>query len=177
MLVCQYWGHAMNLDDPRALRSALGMYPTGVTVVTGRSSDGELVGITVNSFSSVSLDPPLVLLSLRRSLRSLPAFDRCEHYAIHVLRDDQQRLSARFAGPFDDKWRDVSFREHATGAPILEGVAAWLACRTYARYDGGDHEIIVGRIIEGFHDERAEPLVFCRGRYHQFPGSTQIAPV
>jgi flavin reductase (DIM6/NTAB) family NADH-FMN oxidoreductase RutF len=153
--------------DTSELRSTLGAYPTGVTVVTAQTPSRELVGITVNSFSSVSLDPPLVLFSLQRTLRSLDAFARCACFAVNVLREDQEGVSTRFARSSEAKWADVAFTEHSTGAPILSGATAWLACEHYARYDGGDHEIFVGRVVALEHDETAAPLVFCRGRYHR----------
>jgi flavin reductase (DIM6/NTAB) family NADH-FMN oxidoreductase RutF len=153
--------------DSTILRAALGAYPTGVTVVTAQTPERELIGVTVNSFSSVSLDPPLVLFSLQRSLRSLPAFERCDAFAINILREGQDDISSRFARPSDAKWTDVAFDEHATGAPILRGAIAWLACERYARYDGGDHEIFLGRVTAIEHDTDAAPLVFYRGRYHR----------
>jgi len=153
--------------DASELRSTLGAYPTGVTVVTAQTAERELIGITVNSFSSVSLEPPLVLFSLQRSLRSLDAFARCGYFAVNFLREDQERVSARFARPSETKWHNVAFEEHTTGVPILGGATAWLACEHYARYDGGDHEIFVGRVVALEHDRQAAPLVFFRGRYHR----------
>jgi flavin reductase (DIM6/NTAB) family NADH-FMN oxidoreductase RutF len=152
----------------RAFRSCLGSIPTGVTVVTAQTPDHELVGVTVNSFSSVSRDPPLVLFSLNRTLRSLPAFDRCSHFAVNVLREDQDSIESHFARPSEDKWAGIAFVEHDTGAPIFENAIAWFACDRYAKYDGGDHEIIVGRVVATGHDEDALPLVFHRGRFHRF---------
>lgn len=157
--------------DSAMLRAALGAYPTGVTVVTAQTPARELIGVTVNSFSSVSLDPPLVLFSLQRSLRSLPAFEQCDSFAINFLREGQDHISSQFARPSDTKWADVDFDEHETGAPILHGATAWLACERYARYDGGDHEIFVGRVTAIGHDVEAAPLVFYRGRYHRLHSS------
>jgi flavin reductase (DIM6/NTAB) family NADH-FMN oxidoreductase RutF len=153
--------------DTTELRSTLGAYPTGVTVVTAQTADRQLLGITVNSFSSVSLDPPLVLFSLQRSLRSLDAFGACEFFAVNFLREDQELVSARFARAGETKWADVAFTEHTTGVPILGGATAWLACERYARYDGGDHEIFLGRVVALEHDQQAAPLVYFRGRYHR----------
>jgi flavin reductase (DIM6/NTAB) family NADH-FMN oxidoreductase RutF len=157
--------------DSTTLRAALGAYPTGVTVVTAQTPGHELIGVTVNSFSSVSLDPPLVLFSLQRSLRSLPAFERCDAFAVNFLREGQDHISSRFARPSDAKWADVAFDEHETGAPILRDATAWLACDRYARYDGGDHEIFLGRVTAIGHDADAAPLVFYRGRYHRLHSS------
>ncbi len=154
--------------DQHVFRSCLGSVPTGVTVVTAQTPSHELVGITVNSFSSVSLDPPLVLFSLNRSLRSLPTFDQCTHFAINVLGEDQDSIGSHFARPSNDKWAGIEFAEHATGAPIFENTIAWFACERYAKYDGGDHEIVVGRVVETGHDEAVLPLVFHRGRFHRF---------
>lgn len=149
-----------------SLREVLGLFPTGIAVLTARTGEGALYGVTINSFSSVSLDPPLVLFSLSRRLHTLKALLSAETFAIHFLREDQRHVSTRFARARSDKWDDVGYREGVTGCPVIEPALAVLECRLYAQYDGGDHVIIVGRIahIERQGDEN--PLVFFRGRYH-----------
>ena len=151
---------------PRTLRDVLGSFPTGVAVVTATGTNGEPYGVTVSSFNSVSLDPPLVLFSLSRRLLSLEGLLRADAFAINFLRDDQAHLSARFATAFSDKWRDVDFRAGATGSPVLVPALAVLECRPYAQYDGGDHIIVVGRVTHLEVDSGRHPLVFFRGRYH-----------
>jgi flavin reductase (DIM6/NTAB) family NADH-FMN oxidoreductase RutF len=154
------------------LRETLGLFPTGIAVVTAKAADGALYGVTVNSFSSVSLDPPLVLFSLARRLHTLAALRSAGAFAIHFLREDQQHLSGRFAKPSPDKWEGVQRRAGVTGSPILEPALALLECRLYAQYDGGDHVILVGRITHREQDAASNPLAFFRGRYHTIGSAT-----
>jgi 3-hydroxy-9,10-secoandrosta-1,3,5(10)-triene-9,17-dione monooxygenase reductase component len=150
--------------DPRAFRNALGAFTTGVTVVTTRDGGGRDVGLTVNSFNSVSLDPPLVLWSLARNSASLPAFLAAEHFAVHILAADQEPLSNRFAQRGADKFAGLALERGAGGVPLLPGCAARFACRTAFRHEGGDHEIFVGEVLAFEAFERA-PLVFHKGGY------------
>lgn len=156
----------------RTLRDALGMFPTGVAVVTTQSPDGALHGVTVNSFNSVSLDPPLVLFSLARSLSILPAFLSADAYAVNILREDQRDISARFASPVEDKWGDIEYRAGTTGSPVLHQVIAVLECRPHAHHDGGDHVIFVGKVVHFEKPDHHKPLIFFRGRYHRLSTST-----
>jgi len=156
----------MSEFDARALRKALGSYTTGVTVITTRTSDGVTAGLTINSFASVSLDPPLVLWSLSLHSPSLPAFQNCSHYAINVLAQDQQALSQRFAATRTDKFAGLDFTLGAVGAPLLPGCCAWFECRNEAHHAGGDHLIFVGQ-VEGYARSDQPPLVFQGGQYHQ----------
>ena len=160
----------MSEFDTRAFRSALGSYTTGVTVITTRNSSGVAVGLTINSFAAVSLDPPLVLWSLSLNSSSLPAFKECKHYAINVLAQDQQALSQRFAATQTDKFAGLDFVLGATGAPLLSGCCAWFEFRNEVRHDGGDHLIFVGR-VEGFARSDQPPLVFQGGQYRQLGSS------
>src|SRR5580698_1702183 len=105
---------------PDSLREVSGLFPTGIAVVTASAAGGEHYGVTINSFSSVSLDPPLVLFSLARGLYTLDALLSAKVFAIHFLREDQRHLSARFAKAFSDKWDDVRYRDGVTGCPVLE---------------------------------------------------------
>ncbi len=150
----------------RMLRDVLGSFPAAVAVVTAAGSDGALYGVTVSSFNSVSLDPPLVLFSLSRQLLSLQGMLRAGAFAINFLRHDQAHLSGRFATACSDKWQGVQFRSGATGSPILVPALGVLECRPYAHYDGGDHVIVVGRVTHVEVDSGCHPLVFFRGRYH-----------
>jgi flavin reductase (DIM6/NTAB) family NADH-FMN oxidoreductase RutF len=158
--------------DPRELRSAFGSFATGVTVVTSLAADGSLLGITVNSFSSVSLDPPLVSFSVDRGAFSLAAFQAAGCFAINVLSTDQEDISNRFAKASDDKWADVTFDTWETGCPILPGTLASFDCRTWQTYDGGDHVIFVGEVAQMSLNSDLDPLLFFRGRYDRLAHKT-----
>lgn len=152
--------------DPREFRHALGTFTTGVTVITARSGDGTPVGVTANSFNSVSLDPPLVLWSLARKSQSLSTFENATHWAVHILAHDQNELSSRFArsvsGP--EKFDGVEYEEGLGSAPLLAGCTTRLQCRTAYIYDGGDHVILVGEVLK-FDKSNTPPLVFQSGNY------------
>ena len=153
-------------QDPRAFRTTLGSFATGVTVVTARGPGGEPVGITANSFASVSLDPPLVLWSPARSSRRFAAFAEAGHFAIHVLAQDQQAVCDAFVraeGGFDA----VPWSEGPEGLPLLDGCLARFLCRREALLDGGDHAILLGRVWAASRRDGA-PLVFQSGRYGGF---------
>ena len=150
--------------DPRELREALGCFATGITIVTTRDAKGNDVGLTANSFNSVSLSPPMVLWSLAKTAHSRPAFAAAEHFAVHILALDQEPLSNLFAKGGADKFSERQMTRGSGGVPLLEGCAARFQCRTAFRYEGGDHEIYVGEVIEFEHFDRP-PLVFHRGRY------------
>ena len=150
--------------DTRELRNTLGTFATGVTIVTTRAPDKTPVGLTVNSFSSVSLDPPLVLWSLAKTSRTLEVFTTQPHWAVNILAEDQEALSNRFASAGEDKFAGVDIEDGAGGAPLLPGCTARLECRTVFQYEGGDHVILVGEVLS-FEREDRRPLVFHGGRY------------
>ncbi len=150
---------------PQAFRSALGMFATGVTIVTARAADGALVGLTANSFNSVSLEPPLVLWSLSRQAGSMPAFARGSHYVVNILAADQHELAVRFASKHPDRFRDVALCDNPAGAPIIEGAAAVFECFNRSQYRVGDHVIFVGEVERCSHRAGAAPLIFHGGRY------------
>ena len=152
--------------DAASFRAALGMFATGVTIVTARAADGSLVGLTANSFNSVSLSPPLVLWSLGRASYSAQAFLAATHFAVNVLSAGQIALSRHFAHPSEDKFAGVATREGMGGLPLLADAAAVFECSTEAIHPGGDHAILVGRVERYAYSER-EPLVFSRGRYQR----------
>ncbi|MBI3523134.1 MAG: flavin reductase family protein [Betaproteobacteria bacterium] len=156
--------------DTRAFRSALGSFATGVTVITARGANDELAGLTVNSFASVSLDPPLVLWSLSLYSPALAVFQHCSHYAINVLAADQADLSEHFARPTKDrtgeKFHTLKFDTGMGGAPLLPGCCARFECRNETRHAGGDHLIFVG-LVEKFMREERAPLLFQGGQYRR----------
>lgn len=146
----------------RELRDALGRFATGVTVVTTMTADGPL-GITANSFASVSLDPPLVLWSPARKSRRFPAFESAPFFAVHVLSAEQRRLAEVFSAS-SDGFSGLAFAPGLGDAPLLDGCAARFECRHSAGHDGGDHLIVVGEVLRLVQAD-LEPLVFYRGRY------------
>jgi flavin reductase (DIM6/NTAB) family NADH-FMN oxidoreductase RutF len=151
---------------PSEFRAALGMFATGVTIVTARAANGKLVGLTANSFNSVSLSPPLVLWSLAHAAGSMAVFSAGSHYAINVLAADQQELAQRFAAKGVDRWAGVSHSEGVAGAPLLTGAAATFECYNRSRYEEGDHVIFVGEVERCQHRADASPLLFHGGRFY-----------
>ncbi|MEZ5708608.1 MAG: enoyl-CoA hydratase-related protein [Blastomonas sp.] len=149
--------------DPRSFRDALGQFATGVTIITTRASDGTPAGVTCSSFNSVSLDPPLILWSLARTSRSMAAFEQSDAFAVHVLAADQDPLANHFASKAEDKFAGLEFGG-GEGPPLFDGCSARLTCAMRHRYDGGDHVIMVGEVLEFEHDSRA-PLLFHGGGY------------
>ena len=154
--------------DPRELRNAFGTYPTGVAVVTCRRSNGEMVGVTVNSFASLSLSPPLVSVALHSAARHLPAFLESGTFAVNVLCTDQRELSSRFARPSECSWKDVLFCITSSGYVVLDEAAASFLCRLFEQHAVGDHLLLVGEVKHFAYDVRAEPMAFLRGRYGSF---------
>lgn len=159
--------------DGKALRQALGSFATGVTVITARSPAGESVGITASSFNTVSLDPPLVLWSLSSQSPHLVTFSEGSHFAVNVLAADQEDLCSRFGRPQKDKFAGLAFDFGAGGAPLLPGVVAQFECSREAVYPGGDHVILLGRILRYRWSERL-PLTFCQGRLAPARASERI---
>ena len=152
----------------RQFRDALGLFPTGIAVVTAADDDGTVGGLTVNSFTSVSLDPPLILVALARSVTSYALFERAPHFAVSLLREDQRHVSAAFAKSDIAKWQGG---HHRSGnlAPIIHPNLCAFECESYARYDGGDHRLLVGRVIsiDVPHHEVPRPLLYFRGQYRE----------
>lgn len=153
-------------DFTRAFRDALGMFATGVAVVTTRAPNGEAIGLTVNSFNSVSLDPPLIVWSLARHLTSLPVFEACEYYAVNVLAEDQQWLSQLFATRSDEKFAGLEIDDGLYGIPLLRGCCARFECRNTLRHPGGDHLMFVSEVVR-FDRADLPPLVFQGGQYRR----------
>ena len=163
--------------DSRQFRTALGSFATGVTIVTTRATDGSPIGLTANSFNSLSLEPPMVLWALAKSSKSLPAFASAEYFAVHILSVDQQRLADIFATRGADKFGDLDFDIGPGRVPLLRGCSARFQCRTAHQYEGGDHTIFVGEVIGFDHFDRL-PLAFQGGAYANLvprPRGTQPA--
>ena len=153
----------------RSFRDALGLFPTGVAVVTTITRDGARLGTTVSSFNSVSLSPPLVLFSIARSSNSFTAWGEAEAYAVNILHENQDALSTRFARTLAEKWEGTDPLVGQTGALLIPGALVSFECESYARYDGGDHLILVGlvRALTTANVSDPRPLVFYRGAYQR----------
>ncbi len=152
------------VTDTRELRRALSRFATGVTIVTTCTKDGRLEGLTANSFSSVSLDPPLVLWSLRSDARSLPSFRAARWFAVTVLGSHQSGLSARFAGKATDRFAGVPFQAGLGGCPVLDDGIAHFECSVHDHVEAGDHVIFLGR-VERMRHRDGVPLLYSGGRY------------
>lgn len=150
--------------DPHAFRRALGMFATGIAVVTTRGADGAALGLTVNSFNSVSLDPPLILWSLGNTNSAFAGFEQATHYAVNVLAADQEALSAHFASRAGDRFKGVDWEEGLGGVPLLAGCCASFEVRNSMRVPGGDHHIFIGQ-VERFAWHKREPLIYFGGKY------------
>ncbi|MAH73396.1 MAG: nitrilotriacetate monooxygenase [Cellvibrionales bacterium TMED49] len=149
------------------LKGALGGFATGITIVTAKNNKNQNIGITVNSFSSVSLDPPLVLWSIAKSAKCFHDFFCAEYYAIHILGEDQKFLSDQFASKDADKFYGLACAEGIAGIPLLPSYNVCFQCKFEHRYEGGDHIIIVGR-IHALSNRSETPLLYLRGTYGSF---------
>jgi len=156
----------MNEIDPRQFRDALGRYPTGVTVITTRDSKGSPVGMTVNSFASVSLDPPLILWSIDNDSALFDVFTKASHFAVHILKSDQQQLSHNFSSEDPDHFAAAGYEAGIENLPLLKSYAALLQCEVSNRHEEGDHVILLGRVLD-LENRVADPLVFCAGQYRK----------
>ena len=160
--------------DPRELRNALGRFATGVCVITTRTGSGQVAGLTVNSFSSVSLDPPLVAWCLGRKAPSLGTFTKSEYFAVHVLAENQHAIAMNFARPAEDKFAALvdEFEPGIAEIPVLKSALARFECRKASTVDGGDHVIFIGR-VEKYAYTDSPPLLFHAGRFLERGSGTQ----
>ena len=150
--------------EKNELRQVMGHFATGVTIITTLTKAGQMHGLTANAFTSVSLEPPLLLISVDKKAESWPAFEESRVFTINILADDQEGLSRKFAVSGGNKFEGVAYRIGANGVPILDGTLAYIECTLYAAYDGGDHSIYLGEIQQAEIHE-GKPLVFYRGGY------------
>ena len=150
--------------DPAELRRCLGSFVTGVTVITALGEDGAPVGMTANSFNSVSLDPPLIVWSLRTNARSFPVYSTAKRFVVNILSEDQVEVSNRFAKSGPDRFDGVAWSKGIDGVPLIDGCSAHLECRTEATYPGGDHLLFLGR-VERIVNASLKPLAFGSGKY------------
>jgi flavin reductase (DIM6/NTAB) family NADH-FMN oxidoreductase RutF len=150
--------------EKNQLRQVMGHFATGVTIITTFNKDGQMHGLTANAFTSVSLEPPLLLISVDKKAESWPAFEESKVFTVNILADEQEALSRKFAVSGGNKFEGVAYRRGANGAAILDGTLAHIECTLYAAYEGGDHSIYLGEIQEAEVRE-GKPLVFYRGGY------------
>jgi flavin reductase (DIM6/NTAB) family NADH-FMN oxidoreductase RutF len=151
---------------PAEFRQALGRFATGVTIVTAQRPDGGLIGLTANSFNSVSMTPPLVLWSLSRNAGSMAAFRTGSHYAINILSAHQQDLATQFAAKDGDRFANVQYTLGVGGAPLIQGAVATFECFNRSRYEEGDHVIFVGEVERCAHQTGVAPLLFHGGKFY-----------
>jgi 3-hydroxy-9,10-secoandrosta-1,3,5(10)-triene-9,17-dione monooxygenase reductase component len=161
--------------DERTFRLACGHFATGVSIVTILDTDGQRHGLTANSFTSVSLDPPLILVCVDKRIATYPVMERAEGWLVNILADDQEELSRRFATPDIDKFQGMETAEGPFGAPRIAGSIAYLGVRAHERHDGGDHGIFVGEVTDVEFTE-GDPLVFYKGMYG-LPDAMRVPPV
>jgi len=150
--------------EKNQLRQVMGHFATGVTIITTFNKDGQMHGLTANAFTSVSLEPPLLLISVDKKAESYPAFEESKVFTVNILADEQEALSRKFAVSGGNKFEGVAYRKGGNGAAILDGTLAHIECTLYATYEGGDHTLYLGEIQEAEVRE-GKPLVFYRGGY------------
>ena len=153
-----------NPQDQTALRAAFGAFMTGVTVVTTVAPDGAPIGFTANSFTSVSLDPPLILVCVALTSQNIGIFREAKGYAVNILAEGQESISRRFAGPVSDRFAGVDWAIGPAGAPVLGGVCGWFDCTMHNQVDAGDHMIMIGE-VRGFDHTRRAALGYAAGGY------------
>lgn len=163
--------------DARDFRRALGKFATGVTVITTRDSAGEKFGVTASSFNTVSMDPPLILWSIDKGAYSLATYRDAEHFVVNVLGNDQVDVSNRFASRGEDKFSGIAVEEGIGGSPKVKGAAAQFECRTWKVYEGGDHLIIIGEVVDYAYRDTGSALVFHSGRYSVPEPHPMVLPV
>jgi 3-hydroxy-9,10-secoandrosta-1,3,5(10)-triene-9,17-dione monooxygenase reductase component len=154
--------------NPQEYRKTLGQFATGVTIITTTSSTNESIGITVNSFNSVSMDPPLVLWSIAKSTYSLKDFQKSNFFNVHILSDEDVALSSLFASVGDDKFKDLNYKRDKNNIPLLSNCPARFQCKTVNQYEGGDHIIFIGQVLT-FDRQEMTPLLFHDGSYATCP--------
>lgn len=151
--------------DIKTFRRALGQFPTGVTIITTKDEKGEPIGVTASSFNSVSISPALVLWSVDKGAFSASIMENASHFAVNILSKSQIDMSNRFAGRGEDKFAGIDYSECPNGSPLFKDCSAQFECKTWNVYEGGDHLIIVGEVLDYRHDEAQPPLVFACGSY------------
>lgn len=150
--------------DKDDFRAALGRFASGITVVTSRDAEGRDVGMTISAFCSVSLAPPLILVSVARNASMYQALAQAEHFAVNILADTQEPLSRRFSSKEADRFEGIGFTRGRTGVALLDDVLCWIECRRVAMHEAGDHTLVVGETL-AMQTSDARPLLYYRGGY------------
>jgi len=160
--------------DPIQFRHVMGHFPTGVTVVTTKH-DGRMHGMTANSITSVSLEPVMLLVCLGREARTALAVQKTRHFAVNILREDQEEISRRFARPYQDHFEGLEVEEGPDGLPLLPGCLAYVACRVHDIVGAGDHDIVLGKVDHcAVGANGGSPLLFFQGGYQRLPGPSRL---
>ena len=154
--------------DPNDYRRALGCFPTGVTIVTAFDADRQPWGLTANSFTSVSLEPPVISVCVAKTGRVFPTLVASSRFAVNILAADQQEMALHFASKVDNRFIGIDWQANVGGAPLLSGASAQLDCSIHARIDAHDHEILLG-LVESYTHQPSAPLVYCRGNFFAVP--------
>ena len=154
--------------DPQELRRVLGYFATGVTVITTKDREGEPYGLTANAFTSLSLDPPLALVCIDKAVQCYACFEESKVFAINVLHEDQEDVSRRFATKGIEKFAGIKWHKGKTGLPLLDGAIAYMECEIMRSYEGGDHTIFIGHIVD-VAASGDRPLIFFKGKYLRLP--------
>ena len=162
--------------DPKMLRKAFGSFMTGVTVITAMTDDGQPVGFTANSFTSVSLEPPLLLVCPSKFLSSFDVFANCRHFAVNILSEDQQHISNIFAGSKDDRFGQIDWHTDAHGNPIIEGALTHFSCKTDRNIEAGDHHLLVGEVLD-FASREGHGLGYSAGGYFSLGMEREAAEI
>jgi flavin reductase (DIM6/NTAB) family NADH-FMN oxidoreductase RutF len=152
-------------NDGRILRDAFGSFATGVTIITAIAPGGEPIGLTANSFTSLSLDPPLLLVCVANNANSAAALKSTEHFAVNILQVDQQATSNRFAGKGEDRFAETDWQPGETGVPLINESLSIFECKQHAVHDGGDHFVLIGQVLKASFDTDCDPLIYFRGQY------------
>jgi len=160
--------------DPMEFRRTLGCFATGVTVITAVDGEGKARGLTANAFSSLSLDPTLILICVDHRSDTFPVIAEASAFGVNVLSEEQRDVSQRFAGKGDNKFEGIGYHAGVTGVPVLDGALAVLECEVTESYPAGDHTIFVGAVQHVEHDGQAKPLLFFRGNYASLPEAAPI---
>lgn len=163
--------------DGRKFRDTLGCFTTGVTVVATRDNLGEPRGITVSSFASVSLEPPMILCCVANNAQCSVAFRESTHFSVNILSESQRLLSSRFAQRTENKWHGIEFDVWNSGVPILRDCIANLECQKIEEIEAGDHRILVGLVLGLAHRADESPLVYYRGSYERIQAKTPVVEV
>ncbi len=146
-------------------KTVMSRFPTGVCVITCKDNAGNNLGITVNSFNSVSLNPPLILWSINKNTHSADVFTHAENFVVNILADNQSAISNQFASRIEDRFNNIEYHSGINNMPILNGVSAYLQCKKWQVYDGGDHDIIIGEVVDSHTNEDKNSIVYYKGNY------------